>query len=211
MALRAENQPISGIPVFWQDPATEKQHEWSRWIELFEATLMAKSSISLEELTRKSTQANPRKKELMGGVEEPIAETKAVSFLYIALGEARKTLVDRKPNMDIKAITLKHLLKECNQAFPKKRNRLMERHKLLNRKQKDDESLEQFWHALNGLAANCNFGTQTTGLVYDIFVSKMKNTVVQERLSTEQKDNPENALKFAIAFEQGAHQKKQFV
>ena len=145
----------------------------------------------------------------MGGAEESIAEKKAVSFLYIALGEAaRKALLDRKPNMDIKTTTLKDLLKECNEAFQKKRNRLMDRHKFLNRKQKDDESLEQFWHALKGLAANCDFGSQTTGLVYVIFVSNMKNTTVQERLFTEPKDNPEDALKFAVAFEQGAYQKK---
>ena len=86
----------------------------------------------------------------------------------------------------------------------------MDRHKFLNRKQKDDESLEQFWHALNRLAANCDFGTQTTGLVFDIFVSNMKNTLVQERLFTEPKDNPDEALKFAVAFEQGAQQKKTF-
>ena len=208
MALRAENQPISGIPVFWQDPATEKQHEWSRWIELFEATLMAKSSISIEELTRDET-SGPKRKELMGGAEESIAEKKAVSFLYIALGEAaRKTLLDRKPNMNIKTTKLNDLLKGCNDAFQKKRNRLMDRHKFLNRKQKEDESLEQFWHALNGLAANFDFGTQTTGLVYDIFVSNMRNTVLQERLFTKPKDNPEEALKFAVAFEQGAQQKK---
>ena len=208
MALRAENQPISGIPVFWQDPATEKQHEWSRWIELFEATLRAKSSISIEELTRDET-SGPKRKELMGGAEESIAEKKSVSFLNIALGEAaRKTLLDRKPNMEIKTTKFNDLLKECNDAFQEKRNRLMDRHKFLNRKQKEDESLEQFWHALNGLAANCDFGTQTTGLVYDIVLSNMRNTVVQERLFTEPKDNPEEALKFAVAFEQGAQQKK---
>ena len=83
----------------------------------------------------------------------------------------------------------------------------MDRHKFLNRKQRDDESLEQFWHALNGLAANCDFGTQTTGLVYDIFVSNMKNTLVQERLFTEPKDTPDEVLKFAVAFDQGAQQK----
>ena len=70
MLLRSENQPISGIPVFWQDPSTEIQQEWNRWIELFEATLMAKPSISLEELTRDEA-GTPRRKELMGGAEEP--------------------------------------------------------------------------------------------------------------------------------------------
>ena len=84
----------------------------------------------------------------------------------------------------------------------------MDRHKFLNRKQRDDESLKQFWHALKGLAANCDFGTQTTGLVYDIFVSNMKNTLVQERLFTEPRNNPNEALKIAVAFEQGAEQKK---
>ena len=66
---------MSGILVFWQDPSTEIQQEWSRWIELFEATLMTKSSISIEELTREEA-GMARRKELMGGAEEPIAEKK---------------------------------------------------------------------------------------------------------------------------------------
>ena len=80
MALRSEKQPMSGIPVFWEDPSIEIQQEWSRWIELFEATLMAKSSISLEKLTR-SDSGTPRRKELMGGANETIAQKK----VYIAL------------------------------------------------------------------------------------------------------------------------------
>ena len=81
----------------------------------------------------------------------------------------------------------------------------------INRKQSDDESLEQFWCALNGLASNCDFSTQTTVLVYDIFMSNMKNTLVQKRLFTELKDNPEETLKTGIAFERRAHKGKQFV
>ena len=84
-------------------------------------------------MTRDDAGTNPRKKELMGRAEEKIAEKKAVSFLYIALGDAaRKTLLDRKPNMDIKTTKLKDLLQECNVAFHKKRNGLMDRHKFLN-------------------------------------------------------------------------------
>ena len=56
---------------------------------------------------------------------------------------------------------------------------------------------------------NCDFGTQTTGFVQYIVVSK--KTFVQEIWFTELKDNPEEALKLAIAFEQGAQQKKLFV
>ena len=56
----------------------------------------------------------------------------------------------------------------------------MDRHKFLNRKQKEDESLKQFWHALNRLAAKCDFGIQDTGLVYDMFVSKMKKQLYKQ-------------------------------
>ena len=209
MALRSDQQNnYTGLAPYWQNASEEKSMEWERWLELFEAALMAKSSISLEELTRdSSTQA--RRKDLMGGCDEEIAQKKAVSLLYIAMGEAaRKTLLDRKPNMDVKKITLKELLKEANDAFLKKKNRLLDRHKFLNRKQQVGETLEQFWHVLNGLAANCDFGAQTQGLVYDIFVSNMQNVTVQERLFTEPRDDPEDALKFAIAFEQGVHQKQ---
>ena len=63
-----------------------------------------------DELTRDAS-TNPRREELMGGSEEQIAQKKAVGFLYIALGEtARKTLLDRKPNMDIKTMNLDELL-----------------------------------------------------------------------------------------------------
>ena len=127
-----------------------------------------------------------QEKKLTGGAEESIAEGKALSCLQIALGEAaRKTLLDRKTKMDIKTTKLKDLLQECNNAFQKKRVRLMDRIKFLNRKQNEDESLEQLRDALNGIASNCDFDTQTTGLVYGIFVSNMKNMVVQERLFTE--------------------------
>ena len=172
---------------------------------------MAKSSISLEELTRDES-GTPRRKELIGGAEEPIAQKKAVSFLNIARREAaRKTILDRKPDMDINATNLKDLLKECNDAIQKKRNRLMNGHKFLNRKQRDDESLEQFWHALNELTANCDFGTQTTGLLYDIFVPIMKNTQVRDRLFMESKDNPEEALKFAIVSSKGPNRRNHIV
>ena len=86
----------------------------------------------------------------------------------------------------------------------------MDRHTFLSRKQKPNESLHQFWNALNGLAARCNFGNQTEGLVHDIFVLNMSNIVVQEKLCTEPKDTPVEALQFAIAFEDGLKRQKTY-
>ena len=103
-------------------------------------------------------------------------------MLYFGLGEqASITFVDRKPKRDKKPTCLKDLCNdECNEEFQEKRKRLMDCHKFLNRKQRDEENLEQFRYALNELAANSDFGTQTIMLVYNIYVSKMNNTIVQE-------------------------------
>ena len=61
------------------------------------------------------------------------------------------------------------------------------------------------------MAAICELGAQTKTLVNDVFILNMKNTAVQERLLTEPRDIPEDALKFAIAFEQGVQQKRNIV
>ena len=70
--------------------------------------------------------------------------------------------------------------------------------------------MHQFWNVLNGLAAKCDFGNQTEGLVYDIFILNMSNKQVQEKLCTELKDNPLDALQFAIAFEDGLKRQKTY-
>ena len=70
------------------------------------------------------------------GVDEWVRRAYSrISFLYIELGEAaRRTLLDRKPNMDIKTMNLNDSMKKCQDAFQKKRNKLMDRHKFLNSK-----------------------------------------------------------------------------
>ena len=72
------------------------------------------------------------------------------------------------------------------------------------------ETLHQFWNVLIGLAAKCDFGNQTEGLVYDIFVLNMGNKKVQENLCTEPKNNPAEALQFAIAFEDGLKRQRTY-
>ena len=169
---------------------------------------MAKFSISVEELTREDTLNNPRRQALMGGVDPETAERKAVSIMYLALGDAaRKTLLDRNPSLNAKTISLKQMMKEGESAFKVKRNRTMDRFLFLTRKQGEQETLEQFWNALNGLASICELQGLTKSLVHDVFIVNMRNTAVQERLCTEPRDDPEDALKFAIAFEQGVQQK----
>ena len=90
------------------------------------------------------------------------------------------------------------------------KNRTLDRFPFLSRKQVPAESLEQFWHSLNGMAAECNFGGQTESLVHDIFILNMKNLAVQQKLCTEPKATPREALEFAIAFEEGSLRQKSY-
>ena len=161
---------------------------------------MTKSN-SVTEITRTVVEQNPRVPALMKNLEENAAARKLVSLLYISLGKnGRKMIMDKFPQINIMLIQLPQFLQLCNECFQTRRNRIMDKHTFLSRKQKPNESLHQSWNALNGLAARCIFGNQTEGLVHDILVLNMSNKLVQEKLCTEPKNTPADALQFAIAF-----------
>ena len=207
MALRAttaveEKSPLAGLSTYWNDHGEKPTMEWKKWLDIFEVAITAKHSISLHELVRATPPA--REATLMGGGTEETASRKVISILFLSLGNAaRKTITDLQPGMRIAEVDLKDFMKYCEDAFDKKCNRTLDRFRFFSRHQLATESLQQFWSALNGLAATCEFGTQTASLVYDIFILNMKNKAVQERLCTEPKDDPEDGLKFAIAYEEG--------
>ena len=84
--------------------------------------------------------------------------------------------------MRVATVTLQKLRPNCDEAFSKPKNRTLESFKFFSRKQKEKETLRQFWHMLTGLAAKCEFGDQTESLVMDTFIQNMNNEIVQERL-----------------------------
>ena len=179
--------------------------EYDRWRDLFEMSLIGKYSIQVEEILREINQGdNPRRNEMMGGMEHGIAEKKVISLLYLSIGGAgRKTLTDKYPDMNIRTVTLGELMANCAAAFQKKRNRCLDRVKFFQRKQKSNETLSQFWNVLNGLASKGEFGDQTQSLVMDVFIANMANETVQRKLTTEPKENPDDVLRFAEAYEDG--------
>ena len=69
------------------------------------------------------------------------------------------------------------------------------------------ETLYQFWNVLYVLNAKCDFGNQTEGLVYDIFVLNMSNKQMCKKNSAE---NPAEALQFNIAFADGLKRQKRY-
>ena len=193
---------LVGHPVFWHDANSNPTLEWDKWVDLFQVAVMAKYSISLTELARDACQQNPRARALMGDLEEEPANKNVVSVLYLSLGEAaRKQFRDNVPHVTLWSLKVSEMTKMCKECFWKK-NRTLDRHKFFSRMQQTGETLSQFWHALNGLAAPCDFGEITTTLVLDMFILHMTNKKVQEKICTEPKE-PEQALEFAIAFEEG--------
>ena len=126
-----------------------------------------------------------------------------ISILFLSIGKtARRNLLDKFPANQIAIITSSELLKRCTQAFVVRQNTTLDRFCSFFRKQEQIESPQQFWIALNGLAANREFKGQTSSLVYDIFTLNMHSKTVQETLCTEQKSNPEESFQFAVAFEE---------
>ena len=60
------------------------------------------------------------------------------------------------------------------------------------------------------LASRCELEQKTEGLIMDTFIQNMNNKTVEERLCTDRKNQPKEALRFAIAFEEGIAQQQNF-
>ena len=186
MALRANSEKSSvqtsslthlvGLPVFWHDADENPTMECDKWGDLFQVAAMAKYSISITELTRQVTEQSPRVRALTGDLDEDPANKKIVSVLYLSLGgAARKQFRDKFPHTTLWDLEAGEMLNLCTECFQKKRNRTLDRHRFFSRYQQPGESLYQYWHALNGLAAQCDLGEITTILVLDIFILIMNN------------------------------------
>ena len=66
--------------------------EWERWFGLFAVAVMAKYSISIEELTRATEENSPRIKALIGNMAEEAAEKKVITWLFLSVGEPARKL-----------------------------------------------------------------------------------------------------------------------
>ena len=162
----------------------------------------------MTKLLRDADQQNRRNAAMMRNLYEVPAKRKLLSLLYISIGKTgRKMLMVKFPNINISLIELRKLVQNCTEYFQTRRNRMLDRHIFLSRKQKSTETLHQFWNALNGFAARCDFGEQTEGLVDDVFVLNMNNKRFQEKSCTKPKETPVEALQFVIAFEDGLKRK----
>ena len=184
--------------------------EWEKWIDLFAVAMMAKYSISMNELTRTADETNPRVKALLGDMPEEAAnKKKVVSMMFMSLGESgRKMFREKYPETSKWTLQAMDMLNNCHNCFHIERNLTLDRHNFLSRKQLPTESLQQIWHALNGLAARCEQGDITQTLVHDVFILNMNNKKGQGRLCVELFAKPADALQNAISYEEGLRRQK---
>ena len=132
------------------------------------------------------------------------ADKKLRSILFLVLGsEGKRVFTQKNPRVKILAITFSEFWTLPDAAFNKPPNTTFERYKLLNRKQKDRESYEQFWGALTDLASTCNIKeSDETEWISNIFICNMKNTDTQRKLLSAT-ISPSEALNQALIDEKG--------
>ena len=114
------------------------------------------------------------------------ADKKLRSVLYLTLGNEGKRIFGQTfTKVKILQISFKEFWNSLAIAFVRKTNVTFERHKLLNRKQRDRESLEHFWDALAEMAKKCDITAVGEEWIRDIFINNMKNYDIQRKLLTE--------------------------
>ena len=102
-------------------------------------------------LTRTLNEANPRVKGFLGDMADEAANKKVVSIMFLSLREAGwQILRDKYPETSISSLQATEMLKHCQSCFRIKKNRTLDRHHFLSRKQLPTGSLQQFWRTLNG-------------------------------------------------------------
>ena len=135
-SIQKENPSLlPGLPLFWSDSTISPLLEWEQWFDLFAVAVMAKVSISIEELTRTTDENSPRIKALIGDMAEEAAEKKVVTWLFFSAGEPKH------PELSVWTLGVRDMIERCRNCFPVARNRTLDRHKFLSRNQQSNESL----------------------------------------------------------------------
>ena len=180
--------------------------DWEDWWDLFTVAVNAKYSLSVNALLRIATEQAPRILALIINLNEQTAERKVISVLFLSLGTAgRKCVTDKFQEMRVATVTLKKLRTNSTKHLASRETEHWKDSSSF-RENKKKKTLRNFWHTLTGLAAKCQFGDQTeslVSLVMNTFMQNMNKNTVQERLCTEPKNDPQDAFRFAGAYEEG--------
>ena len=124
------------------------------------------------------------------------------SQFFLALGaEGKKKFIQKNPHTEISKLGFREIVRFAKISFEKTKCITYERYKLFARSHETNETLESFHAALTAQAAKAELGGLEEELVRDLFISRMRNVVLQDTLTFET-FSPEEVLKRAIKFEQ---------
>ena len=145
---------VAGLTPYWSDYQKKLSMEWRKWSELSAVAMTAKHPIFISEVLRVIANEADRNKALLNNLDYAVGERKSTSVLHLSLGSAaRKTFTNKFPTAKFAEMSLQDLMTNCKDTFDTKLNRNLDSFRFSSRKQSEAETLEQFWHSLNGLAA----------------------------------------------------------
>ena len=134
----------------------------------------------------------------LGGMSRNEADKNVRWILYLALAERKRVCFTKISKVEKVSRSFKKLFNLLVAKFVIPANIMFERYKLLNRKQKDRKSYEQFLGALSDLARVCKIVINAEQeRIKDVFISTLRNCELQRRLSSETL-NPVDELNQAI-------------
>ena len=137
-------------------------------------------------------------------------QKRLTSRLFLALGtEGEKKFKQKNPHAQVSKLEFREMVAMAKASFEKTRNITYEQYRLFTRAQEPGESLESFQVALTAQAATAELGGLEEELVRDLFISRMRNTALQNTLTFEI-FTPGEVLKRAIKFEQSKQTTQAF-
>ncbi|KAL0878513.1 hypothetical protein ABMA27_003602 [Loxostege sticticalis] len=113
-------------------------------------------------------------------------------------------------DVDIDVVSYKELLAKFEAYFLPKVNVTMERHKLFNRRQQDNESIDDYVTDLKNISHQCEFGVLRENLLRDVFSLNLHgdNQYLKEKLLTDCPKTLEEAVNIAKSLEETRRQSK---
>ena len=121
--------------------------------------------------------------------------------------ERQRQVQQKRPGLNIQTTTKRQLKQVLEDFFITHRIIAFERYKFICRKQRKNETLEQFHADLVELASRAECGDKEYEWVHDMFTAHMKNEKLAEELLADTR-TPQKAYEYAIRREKGVEHSK---
>ena len=198
--LHGPEAPETQIPILIQTTGSESDTD--------RASRETRNNFAMKQYEAAEEKRINEEKRKFNVMRRTEADKKLRSIFFLALGsEVKRVFMQKNPKVKMLAISFTEFWTLLDAAFNKPPNTKFERYKLLNRKQKDRESYEQFWGDPTDLASTCKENDEAEWKS-DVFFCNMRNTDTQRKLLSA-KISPTEALNQALIDEKGYfnHQK----